>query len=209
MRLPMWRGKEKLPHKQSLASWNAFFNGQSYVMIAPWKCSPGEGWNKKQNKIGNRTFEAQRPRGESAHKDVEDVLLVELMYLVFTRMPGESLPLVEFMYLVYTRMPSESLPLVEFMYLVFTRMPGESLPLVEFMYLVFTCMPGESYRRRLRSLLLYLCCVFRALINSPVCWLWIQKNCDYARCNKTYHAPSSLRGGSYWTRKPNGRSRAI
>ena len=31
-------------------------------------------------------------------------------------------------------------------------------------------MPGESYRRRLRSLLLYLCYVFRALINSLVCW---------------------------------------
>ena len=54
------------------------------------------------------------------------------MYLVFTRMPGESyrgdVPLVvEFMYLVFTRMPGESyrgdVPLVvEFMYLVFTRM---------------------------------------------------------------------------------------
>ena len=32
------------------------------------------------------------------------------------------------------------------------------------MYLVFTRMPGESYPRRLRSLLLYLCYVFRALI---------------------------------------------
>ena len=31
-----------------------------------------------------------------------------------------------------------------------------NVPLVEFMYLVFTRMPGESYRRRLRSLLLYL-----------------------------------------------------
>ena len=38
------------------------------------------------------------------------------------------------------------------------------------MYLVFTRMPGDSYRRRLRSLLLYLCYVFRALINSLVCW---------------------------------------
>ena len=38
------------------------------------------------------------------------------------------------------------------------------------MYLVFTCMPGESYRRRLRSLLTCLCDVFRALINSLVCW---------------------------------------
>ena len=34
------------------------------------------------------------------------------------------------------------------------------------MYLVFTCMPGESYWRRLRSLLLYSCDIFRALINS-------------------------------------------
>ena len=29
-------------------------------------------------------------------------------------------------------------------------------------------MPGESYRRRLRSLLLYSCYVFRALINKCV-----------------------------------------
>ena len=40
--------------------------------------------------------------------------------------------------------------------------------MVEFMYLVFTRMPGESYRRRLRSLSLNLCYVFRALINSLV-----------------------------------------
>ena len=45
----------------------------------------------------------------------------------------------------------------------------EDVPLVEFMYLVFTRMPGESYRRRLRSLLLHLCYVIRALINSIVC----------------------------------------
>ena len=41
------------------------------------------------------------------------------------------------------------------------------------MYLVFTRMPGESYRRRLRSLLLYLWYVFRALINSIVCWFYL------------------------------------
>ena len=34
---------------------------------------------------------------------------------------------------------------------------------------VFTRMPGESYRRRFRSLLLCLCDVIRALINSFVC----------------------------------------
>ena len=38
------------------------------------------------------------------------------------------------------------------------------------MYLVFTRMPGESYRRRLRlRSLMYLCYVFRALINSFAC----------------------------------------
>ena len=36
-------------------------------------------------------------------------------------------------------------------------------------YLVFTCMPGERHRRWLRSLLLYLCYVFWALINFLVC----------------------------------------
>ena len=43
---------------------------------------------------------------------------------------------------------------------------------MEFMYLVFTRMPGKSYRGRLRSLFLYLSCVFRTLINSVVRWLW-------------------------------------
>ena len=47
--------------------------------------------------------------------------------------------------------------------------PFENVPLGEYMYLVFTPMPGESYRRRLVSLL-YLCYVFWALINSPLCW---------------------------------------
>ena len=45
----------------------------------------------------------------------------------------------------------------------------EDVPLLEFVYLVFTTrMPGESYRRRLGSLLLCLCDVFRALISSLV-----------------------------------------
>ena len=45
----------------------------------------------------------------------------------------------------------------------------EDVTLVEFMCLVFTRMPGESYRRRrLGSLLVCLCDVFRALINSRV-----------------------------------------
>ena len=47
----------------------------------------------------------------------------------------------------------------------------EDAPLVEFMSFVFTGMPGKSYRRRLRPLLLCLCDVFLAQINSIVCWL--------------------------------------
>ena len=45
----------------------------------------------------------------------------------------------------------------------------EDVPMDEIMYLVFALIPGESYRRRLRSLLFYLCYVFRALINSLLC----------------------------------------
>ena len=42
----------------------------------------------------------------------------------------------------------------------------QDVPLVD---LVFTRMPGQSYRRLLGSLLLCLCDVFRALVNSLVC----------------------------------------
>ena len=45
----------------------------------------------------------------------------------------------------------------------------EDVPLVEFTYLVFTRVPGESYHRRLG--LCCCTCVFRALINSIVCWV--------------------------------------
>ena len=55
------------------------------------------------------------------------------------------------------------------MFTYFTSSVVKDVHLVEFMYLVFTRMLGESYRGRLRSLLLYLCYVFGALINSLVC----------------------------------------
>ena len=66
-----------------------------------------------------------------------------------------------------------------------------TVPLVEFMYLVFTGMPGESYRRWLRPLLLCLCYVFRALINSHVCWFissfnkWSQRSMSAGSQNDT------------------------
>ena len=41
---------------------------------------------------------------------------------------------------------------------------------------------GESYRRRLTFLLLYLCYVLRALINSPVCW--------FSKWNDGHHHPN-------------------
>ena len=62
----------------------------------------------------------------------------------------------------------------------------EDAPKVEFMYLVFIRMPGESYCRRLRSLL-YLCYVFRALINSLVCWFFTLRQ----RFASRSHIPSS------------------
>ena len=54
------------------------------------------------------------------------------------------------------------------------------------MYLVFTRMPGESYRRRLKSVLLDLCYVFRALNNSLVCSTCIIK------CNTVHYVSLSL-----------------
>ena len=52
----------------------------------------------------------------------------------------------------------------------------KDVPLVQFMYFVFPRMPGDSYRRRLRS---WLCLrdVFRALINSLVCWKSMSLTC--------------------------------
>ena len=45
--------------------------------------------------------------------------------------------------------------------------------MVEFMQLVFTRMSSESYRRRLRSLLLCLCDVFRTPVNSLMCRFFV------------------------------------
>ena len=61
----------------------------------------------------------------------------------------------------------------------------EAVLLMEFMYLVFTRKPGESYSRWLRSLLFYLCYVFRALINSLGCWLETTLVWDFSR--QDYH----------------------
>jgi len=70
------------------------------------------------------------------------------------------------------------------MYLVFT----EDEPLVEFMYLLLTRTPGESYRSSptitLRSLLLYLCDVFRELINSLVCCFSNNEDGTGKRCSE-------------------------
>ena len=55
-------------------------------------------------------------------------------------------------------------------------------------YIVFTCMPGESYWRQLGSLLLCLCDVFLALMDSLVCWfLW-----DTFKASWPYNHPSLI-----------------
>ena len=62
----------------------------------------------------------------------------------------------------------------------FTSTDLEDVPLVQFMYLIFTRMPGESYRRRLRSLLLCWCYVFRALITPLACKTLNSSRMDYS-----------------------------
>ena len=61
----------------------------------------------------------------------------------------------------------KSLFFIFFIFFISIQEISVDVLLMEVMYLVFTRMPGESCRRRLRSLLLYLCYVFRALINNP------------------------------------------
>ena len=107
------------------------------------------------------------------------------MYLVFPRCSlctlyfhgGVYVPCistVEFMYLVFTRWSLCTLYLhggvyvpciytVEFMYLVFTRWSLCTLHL-------HACQVRVTVGDSPGSLLLFLCCVFRALINSLVCW---------------------------------------
>ena len=67
----------------------------------------------------------------------------------------------------------------------------DDVPLLEVMYLAFTRMPGESYCRRLRSLLLCLCDVFRELINSLVCLLILFRRSDL-RCFRPKQFTSRL-----------------
>ena len=66
----------------------------------------------------------------------------------------------------------------------------EAVPLMGFMYLVFTREPSKSYSRQLRFLL-YLCYVFRALINSFGCWLETSLVWDFLR--QDYHRQTDSR----------------
>ena len=67
--------------------------------------------------------------------------------------------------------PPPSVPEMEGIYTTGQHPFFEDVPLMELIYLVFTRMLRESNSRRLRSLLLYLWDIFRALIHSLVCWL--------------------------------------
>ena len=82
----------------------------------------------------------------------------------------EDVPLVEFMYLV------EKFAFWLVIYTCFYVNETESkflyIETIKLYCIVLYCIymhAGESYRRRLRSLLLYLCYVFRAVINTFVC----------------------------------------
>ena len=106
------------------------------------------------------------------HANTEDVPLVEFMYLVFTRMQIQKMYLWWSLCTLYLHACKHRRGTSGGVYVpcIYTHANTEEVSLVEFMYLVFTRMPTESYSGRLRSLLLYLCYVFRALINSLVRW---------------------------------------
>ena len=67
-------------------------------------------------------------------------------------------------------------------------------PQVREFTVTFTRISSESYRRRLRSLLLYLCYVFRALITSLVCWS--RTSAHYLPCVLMLHERSGPRSVS-------------
>ena len=92
--------------------------------------------------------------------------LVEFMYLVFTRMPGTSSGGV-YVPCIYTHARYILWWSLRTLYLHACQVH----PLVEFTYLVFTRMPSESYRRRIRSLLLYLCFLVISSANYLPCML--------------------------------------
>ena len=74
----------------------------------------------------------------------------------------KDVPLVEFMYVVFTSMPVSG---GVYVLCIITRMPVSG---GVYALCIITRMPSESYRRGFGCLLLYLCYVFRALINSFV-----------------------------------------
>ena len=92
---------------------------------------------------------------------------MKFMFLVFTGTSGESTSGEVYVPCIYSRTREEYIwwSLCTLYLLAYQG----RVHLVEFMYLVFTRMLSRSYRRRLKSMLLYLCYVFRALINSLLC----------------------------------------
>ena len=149
-----------------------------------WYWSSAKIWNRMQPRVlaqNQHTRELISTR-KMSHKHInktltwhvchEDVPLVEFMYLVFTRIPGESYrwwlgSLLLHLCDVFRVLINS---LVCWFRSININQLLTDVPLVEFMYLVFIRMPGESYHWHFWSLLLYLCTIVRALINSLVCW---------------------------------------
>ena len=78
--------------------------------------------------------------------------------------------------------------------------------------LYFACMPGENYRRRLRSLLLCLCDVFRALVNSFVdnrLKTSIKRKKGTARNNRKMKCTTDNTAASYTYHLPTVRSQLL
>ena len=98
----------------------------------------------------------------------EGATLVEFMYLVFTHMPGDSHCRWNLCTLYLRACQVTVTAGGIYVPCIYAHARWQSLQ-VEFMYLVFTRMPGDSHCRWLRSLLLCLCDIFRALRELSMC----------------------------------------
>ena len=85
------------------------------------------------------------------------------------------------------------------------QQPLHPLPVAQVLHIanqadIITHMPGECYRRQIRSLLLYLCYMFWALINSLMRWFWHNYNTNDNKNNKTKLLITSIHKACFLTR---------
>ena len=135
---------------QPIGVWQSETHAATYRSVTVWNtcCNLSECDNLKQNEAQSACAESANKGVNKLSKDVTQTQQQRPELLTVTLTWRASKYKVHKFHQSYIHFGSVHVLLVDSMYLVFTR------------------MPGLSYHRRLRSLLLCLCDVFRALINS-------------------------------------------